>query len=102
MSVYSLCDSAFVPTKPFLLTLPTVLFPLHSCYSTLPTPPQVKPIAMAPIGRYAMSVDWSDGHKALYPFRQIAKLAAAQTQAQTESVAAVVGEAAMAVDAPAS
>ncbi|KAJ1430408.1 P-loop containing nucleoside triphosphate hydrolase protein [Ochromonadaceae sp. CCMP2298] len=64
--------------------------------------PQVKPVAMAPIGRYAMSVDWSDGHKALYPFRQIAKLAAAQTQTQTESVAAVAGEAAVAVDAPAS
>lgn len=37
--------------------------------------PDVKPINMAPIGRYAMSVDWSDGHKSLYPFRQIAALA---------------------------
>jgi MinD-like ATPase involved in chromosome partitioning or flagellar assembly len=37
--------------------------------------PEVKPMGMSPIGRYAMSVDWSDGHKSLYPFRQIAKLA---------------------------
>ncbi len=37
-------------------------------------PPDVKPVSMAPIGRYAISVDWSDGHKSLYPFRQIAKL----------------------------
>eukprot|EP01041_Mallomonas_annulata_P005846 gene5846-11807_t len=34
----------------------------------------VRPLTMAPIGRYAMSVDWSDGHKALYPFRQITAL----------------------------
>lgn len=37
--------------------------------------PNVKPVNMAPIGRYAMSVDWSDGHKSLYPFKQIAALA---------------------------
>ena len=37
-------------------------------------PPDVKPISMAPIGRYALSVDWSDGHKSLFPFRQIATL----------------------------
>ena len=37
-------------------------------------PDAVKPLGLAPIGRYAMSVDWSDGHKSLYPFRQIAAL----------------------------
>jgi Mrp family chromosome partitioning ATPase len=37
--------------------------------------PRVKPTSMAPIGRYAMSVDWSDGHRSLFPFRQIAALA---------------------------
>ena len=34
----------------------------------------IKPLSTAPIGRYAVSVDWSDGHKSLYPFRQIAAL----------------------------
>jgi Mrp family chromosome partitioning ATPase len=40
--------------------------------------PKVRPIggmgAMANIGRYAAKVDWSDGHKSLYPFRQIISL----------------------------
>jgi Mrp family chromosome partitioning ATPase/DUF971 family protein len=31
----------------------------------------VKPLGTAPIGRYAISVDWSDGHKSLYPFKTI-------------------------------
>jgi len=39
---------------------------------TVPT--SIKPLGMAPIGRYAMSVDWSDGHKSLYPFRQVKTL----------------------------
>lgn len=38
-------------------------------------PENIKPLAMAPIGRYAMSVDWSDGHKSLYPFKQIEVIA---------------------------
>lgn len=37
-------------------------------------PDSVKPLSMGKIGRYAISVDWSDGHKSLFPFRQIAKL----------------------------
>ena len=37
-------------------------------------PDDVKPLSSAPIGRYAVSVDWSDGHKSLFPFRQIAAL----------------------------
>ena len=37
-------------------------------------PENVKPLGMAPIGRYAMSVDWSDGHKSLFPFKQVENL----------------------------
>jgi DUF971 family protein len=28
----------------------------------------VKPLNFAPIGNYAVAVDWSDGHKSLYPY----------------------------------
>lgn len=31
----------------------------------------IKPIRMNPTGNYALSVDWSDGHRSLYPYRQI-------------------------------
>ncbi len=31
----------------------------------------VKPLSMNPTGNYALSVDWSDGHKSLYPYKQI-------------------------------
>ena len=41
-------------------------------------PSDVKPMSTAPIGRYAASIDWSDGHKSLYPFRQIANLILSQ------------------------
>ncbi len=37
-------------------------------------PDSVKPISMVPTGNYALSVDWSDGHKSLYPYRQIRSL----------------------------
>ena len=37
-------------------------------------PDDVRPLAMAPIGRYATSIDWSDGHKSLIPFRQVRNL----------------------------
>jgi len=31
----------------------------------------VAPLRMTPTGNYALSVDWSDGHRSLYPYRQI-------------------------------
>ena len=37
-------------------------------------PIDLKAIGMAPIGRYAISFDWSDGHKSLIPFRQLKDL----------------------------
>jgi Mrp family chromosome partitioning ATPase len=40
-------------------------------------PGDIRPVSMAPIGRYAMSVDWSDSHKSLYPFKQIERLVTA-------------------------
>ena len=46
---------------------------------------EIKPLSTAPIGRYAMSVDWSDGHKSLYPFRQIAALVETQGRALADA-----------------
>lgn len=34
-------------------------------------PLDIKPRSMMPIGRYAISVDWSDGHKSLFPYKQL-------------------------------
>lgn len=34
----------------------------------------IKPLKMYPTGQYALSVDWSDGHRSLYPYRQIMTL----------------------------
>lgn len=40
---------------------------------------RIRPLSMASIGRYAMSVDWNDGHKSLYPFKQIVALSESQS-----------------------
>jgi len=37
-------------------------------------PESVSPLRMSPTGNYALSVDWSDGHRSLYPYRQIRAL----------------------------
>jgi DUF971 family protein len=34
----------------------------------------IKPLRMSTTGNYALSVDWSDGHRSLFPYRQIRKL----------------------------
>jgi len=37
-------------------------------------PDSIKPIRMSGTGNYALSVDWSDGHRSLFPYRQIRAL----------------------------
>jgi DUF971 family protein len=41
-------------------------------------PDTVAPKKLYPTGNYALSVDWSDGHRSLYPYRQIRALVASQ------------------------
>ena len=38
-------------------------------------PPDVRPLAIHPVGRYAIQIDWSDGHSTgIYPFRRLRAL----------------------------
>eukprot|EP00548_Thalassiothrix_antarctica_P001695 CAMPEP_0194137508 /NCGR_PEP_ID=MMETSP0152-20130528/7392_1 /TAXON_ID=1049557 /ORGANISM="Thalassiothrix antarctica, Strain L6-D1" /LENGTH=553 /DNA_ID=CAMNT_0038834561 /DNA_START=167 /DNA_END=1828 /DNA_ORIENTATION=- len=45
----------------------------------------IKPIKMYPCGNYAHSIDWSDGHKSLYPYRQIRSLLQEMAESEYES-----------------
>ena len=47
-------------------------------------PDSIKPFKMDPCGNYALSVDWSDGHRSLYPYRQIRGLLEAKQLAKEE------------------
>ena len=49
-------------------------------------PETVVPKKMYPTGNYALSVDWSDGHRSLYPYRQIRSLLQDQEQLRTSNV----------------
>lgn len=51
-------------------------------------PETVKPRKMYPTGNYALSIDWSDGHRSLYPYRQIRSLVAQLQQSQPQNQAA--------------
>ncbi|KAL7447568.1 hypothetical protein ACHAXS_014474 [Conticribra weissflogii] len=48
-------------------------------------PESVRPLTMNPTGNYALSVDWSDGHRSLYPYRQIRSLLEMKSQESNES-----------------
>jgi len=43
-------------------------------------PESIQPLSMSPTGNYALSVDWSDGHKSLYPYRQIRSIIVAKKE----------------------
>ena len=38
-------------------------------------PEDVRPLKISPVGRYAIQIDWSDGHSSgIYPFRRLREL----------------------------
>ena len=47
-------------------------------------PDSVKPLKLYPTGNYALSVDWSDGHRSLYPYRLIRSILLQQQQQQQQ------------------
>jgi DUF971 family protein len=48
-------------------------------------PETIKPTKMSPTGNYALSVDWSDGHRSLYPYRLIRSMIQEKQQAKEEA-----------------
>lgn len=47
----------------------------------------VQPMRMSATGNYALSVDWSDGHRSLYPYRQIKALLQSKRESSSSSKA---------------
>lgn len=45
---------------------------------------EIRPMKLYPTGQYALSVDWSDGHRSLYPYRQIKALLEAKSPPKKE------------------
>jgi DUF971 family protein len=45
---------------------------------------EIAPLKMGPTGNYALSVDWSDGHRSLFPYRQIRSLLQEKQQVKKE------------------
>jgi ATP-binding protein involved in chromosome partitioning len=44
-------------------------------------PDDVRPLAIHPVGRYAIQIEWSDGHSTgIYPFRRLRELDAGQAE----------------------
>eukprot|EP00986_Skeletonema_menzelii_P008483 scaffold3598_cov139-Skeletonema_menzelii.AAC.7 len=41
-------------------------------------PESIQPMSLSPTGNYAVSIDWSDGHRSLYPYRQIRSMLASK------------------------
>jgi Mrp family chromosome partitioning ATPase/DUF971 family protein len=47
---------------------------------------EIRPMKMYPTGQYALSVDWSDGHRSLYPYRQVKALLEAKSVPKKKEV----------------
>ena len=47
-------------------------------------PLNIKPARMSSTGNYALSVDWSDGHRSLFPYRQIRSLISPEEEESKE------------------
>ena len=47
-------------------------------------PDSIRPLKLYPTGNYALSVDWSDGHRSLFPYRQIRSILHEQQQQMQE------------------